>query len=206
MTDVLQLKDRELDALREVANIGAGHAATALSQLTGRRIMIEVPSVHVTSLEEAPSTFAEPDQVVGAVLMHFLGDLTGRTLLLFDRDGLMRLADLLLNREAGETRVLGEMEQSSIKETANILTGAYMNALSDFLGMMLLPSVPSMAVDLAAAILSSTYLNFSRDRDHVICLDTRFRFTETGATLVGHFILLPDSNSLSIILKAIRVD
>lgn len=205
MIDVLSLKDRELDALREVANIGAGHAATALSQLTGRRIMIDVPSVHVNRLEDAPRLFGEPDEVVAAVLMHFLGDLTGRTLLLFERDGAYRLADLLLSRTAGQTQAFGEMEQSSIKETANILTGAYMNALSDFLGMMLLPSVPSMAVDLAGAILSSAYLNFSQDREYVICLDTRFRFTETGSTLVGHFMMLPDAASLAIILKAIRL-
>lgn len=205
MNDVLKLQDRELDALREVANIGAGHAATALSQLTGRRIMIDVPNVHVSRLEQAPQSFGDPEQVVAAVLMHFLGDLTGRTLLLFDRDGACRLADLLLSRAVGETRAFGEMEQSSIKETANILTGAYMNALSDFLGMMLLPSVPSMAVDLAGAILSSTYLNFGKDRDFVICLDTRFHFTETGTTLVGHFMMIPDAASLSIILKAIRL-
>ncbi len=206
MNDLWKLKDRELDALREVANIGAGHAATALSQLTGRRIMIDVPSVRVDPLEDAPDSMGAPEQVMAAVLMHFLGDLTGRTLLLFERDGALRLADLLLNRDPGETRVFGEMEQSSIKETANILTGAYMNALSDFLGMMLLPSVPSMAVDLSAAILSSTYLNFSVDRDYVICLDTRFHFTQTGAVLVGHFMMLPDPASLSIILKAIRVE
>jgi chemotaxis protein CheC len=205
VNDVLKLQDRELDALREVANIGAGHAATALSQLTGRRIMIDVPKVHVSRLEEAPRSLGDAEQVVAAVLMHFLGDLTGRTLLLFDRDGAFRLADLLLSRTLGETDAFGEMEQSSIKETANILTGAYMNALSDFLGMLLLPSVPSMAVDLAGAILSSAYLNFGRDRDYVICLDTRFRFTESGATLVGHFMMIPDAASLSIILKAIRL-
>lgn len=205
MNDVVSLKDRELDALREVANIGAGHAATALSQLTGRRIMIDVPRVHVHRLEDAPDSLGDPEQVVAAVLMHFLGDLTGRTLLLFDRDGAYRLADLLLSRPAGETQAFGEMEQSSIKETANILTGAYMNALSDFLGMMLLPSVPSMAVDLAGAILSSAYLDFTHDREYVICLDSRLHFTETGTTLVGHFMMLPDRPSLSIILKAIRL-
>ena len=205
MNDALQLHERELDALREVANIGAGHAATALSQLTGRRIMIDVPSVHVLRLEDAPGQIEDPERVVAAVLMHFLGDLTGRTLLLLERGAALRLADLLLDRTPGETETFGEMEQSSIKETANILTGAYMNALSDFLGMMLLPSVPSMAVDLAGAILTSAYLNFTKDREVVICLDTRFHFTETGTTLVGHFLMLPDATSLGIILRAIRL-
>jgi chemotaxis protein CheC len=200
-----ELKETQLDALKEVANIGAGHAATALSQLTGRRIMINVPSISICEIEEAPSAIGDPDAVVAAILMHVLGDLTGRSLLLFPRDGALALSDMLLNRDSGSTKVFGELEQSSLKETANILTGAYMNALSDFLGLMLIPSVPSLAIDLCAAVLSTTYLNFGRDRDRVIILDTHFRFDPDEGTMSGHFVLLPDASSLKIILKTVRL-
>src|SRR5438876_1238209 len=83
MEDVRELKELQIDALREVANIGAGHAATALSQLTNRRIMISVPQINIARLEEVPDLLGNPQDVVAAVLMHMLGDLTGRTLLLF---------------------------------------------------------------------------------------------------------------------------
>src|SRR6266496_5437949 len=83
MEDVRDLKALQIDALREVANIGAGHAATALSQLTNRRIMISVPQINIARLEEVPDLLGHPQDVVAAVLMHMLGDLTGRTLLLF---------------------------------------------------------------------------------------------------------------------------
>src|SRR5256885_10949356 len=83
MEDVRDLKELQIDALREVANIGAGHAATALSQLTNRRIMISVPQINIARLEEVPNLLGHPQEVVAAVLMHMLGDLTGRTLLLF---------------------------------------------------------------------------------------------------------------------------
>src|SRR2546429_4083282 len=83
MEDVRDLKELQIDALREVANIGAGHAATALSQLTNRRIMISVPQINIVRLEEVPDLLGNPQDVVAAVLMHMLGDLTGRTLLLF---------------------------------------------------------------------------------------------------------------------------
>jgi chemotaxis protein CheC len=200
-----ELRDVELDALKEVANVGAGHAATALSQLTNRRVMISVPEVELCSIEEAASAVGQGNRVVAAVLMQVLGDLTGRCLLLFEKDSAMKLADMLLNREQGSTKVFGELEQSSVKETANILTGAYLNGLSDLLGLMLIPSVPSLAVDLAGAVLSTTYLNFGHDRSYVIIMDTRFMFEPDDKAMTGHLVLLPDSSSLSVILKAARL-
>lgn len=80
-----------------------------------------------------------------------------------------------------------------------------MNALSDFMGMMLLPSVPSLAVDLAGAVLSTTHLSFGRDKDVVFCVETNFRFEEADADLRGHFLLLPDVASLNSIFDAIRI-
>jgi chemotaxis protein CheC len=205
MKDTRELKDLQLDALREVANIGAGHAATALSQLTKRRIMIDVPEVRVCLIEEAASAVGKASGVVAAVLMHVLGDLTGRSLLIFQKDCAMQLTDMLLNREPGTTKVFAELEQSSLKETANILTGAYLTGLSDMLGLMLIPSVPSLAIDLCSAILSTTYLNFGHDRSYVIILDTRFRFDPGDPGMSGHFVLLPDPSSLNVILRAVRL-
>ena len=103
MTDIRSLKVLEIDALREVANIGAGHAATALSQMIGETIMISVPTVSFTPLEDVPSQLADPDEPVAAVLLHMLGDLTGRTLLVFPRRTAARLAQILLRTaEASE--------------------------------------------------------------------------------------------------------
>src|SRR4029077_20232178 len=92
MDDIRSLKALQLDALREVANIGAGHAATALSQMIGETIMISVPRINVSRLEEMPRELGAPDEPVAAVLMHMLGDLTGRTLLVFPRHTAGRLA------------------------------------------------------------------------------------------------------------------
>jgi len=205
MKDAQGLRDLELDALKEVANVGAGHAATALSQLTSRRVMIEVPSVQIRPIEEAAVAVTDGNGVVAAILMHVLGDLTGRSLMLFDKDCALRLTDMLLAREPGTTKVFGELEQSSLKETANILTGAYLNGLSDMLGLMLIPSVPSLAIDLCAAVLSTTYLNFGHDRGYVIIMDTSFRFEPGDSSMSGHFVLLPDPSSLDVILKAVRL-
>src|SRR5213083_113657 len=175
MEDVRDLKALQLDALKEVANIAAAHAATALSQLTTRRIMSSVPEINIARLEEVPELLGNASDVVAAVLMHMLGDLTGRTLLLFPEAVGRKVCDMLLRRPAGATAVFDALEQSCLKEAGNILSGAYMNALSDFMGMLLLPSVPSLVVDLSAEGLR------------------------------GHFLLLPDLASLKAIFDAIRL-
>ena len=205
MDDLRDLKELQLDALREVANIGAGHAATALSQMTDRRIMINVPQLNITRLEEVSDLVGDPETVVAAVLMHMLGDLTGRTLLMLPEKNARLLCDLLLRRAPGTTETFGELERSSLSEAGNILGGAYMNALSDFMGMMLLPSVPSFVVDLSGAILTTTYLNFGHDRDYVFCVETNFHFADEEHDLDGHFLLLPDLASLQAIFDAIRL-
>jgi len=204
MEDLRSLKAIQLDALREVANIGAGHAATALSQMVGETIMIAVPTINIARLEDVPPQVGEPDQPVAAVLMHMLGDLTGRTLLVFPRRTAVRLAELLLHRSTpGED--FSEMQQSAIKEAGNILSSAYMNALSDFMGMMLLPSPPSLAIDMSTAVLTTAYLQFGSDKDYVFCVESEFRMSDIGEKLSGYFLLLPDPASLQAILKAVRV-
>src|ERR671916_186999 len=103
MEDVRDLKESQLDAMREVANIGAGHAATALSQMTNRRIMITVPRVKIKPLEDA------------------------RDMLLFPQPAALVLCDFLFRRERGTTTTFGEMEQSGLKEAGNILASTYLN-------------------------------------------------------------------------------
>jgi len=204
MEDLRTLKAIQMDALREVANIGAGHAATALSQMVGRTIMISVPTINVSRLEDIPPQVAERDEPVAAVLMHMLGDLTGRTLLVFPRSTAVRLAGLLLRREP-EGEDFTEMEQSAIKEAGNILSSAYMNALSDFMGMILLPSPPSLAVDMSTAVLTTAYLQFGSDKDYVFCVESEFLMGDLDERMLGFFLLLPDPASLQAILKAVRV-
>lgn len=202
---VRHLTAQQLDGLREVANIGAGHAATALSQMTGQTIMISVPRIFIAPLEDVPPHVSGPEEPVAGVLMHMLGDLTGRTLLVFPSPIAVRLAELMLRRPKGSSTGLGELEQSAIKEAGNILSGQYMNALSDFMGMVLLPSPPSLAIDMSNALLESAYLQFGSDRDMVVCVESEFLMKDLGEVLRGFFLLLPDGPSLLAILKTLKL-
>ena len=201
-TDLRRLSPQQLDALREVANIGAGHAATALSQITDERIMISVPRVTIAPLGEVPNQVSGPEEPVAAVLMRMEGDLSGLTLLVMPKPIAMRVAGLMMRKPV---TVLGPVEESAIKEAGNILAGAYLNALADFMQMTLLPSPPSLAVDMSDAVLNSTFLEISQDDEYVFCVECEFTLQDHGERLCGFFLLLPDAPSLRAILRAIRV-
>lgn len=205
MDDIRSLKENQLDALKEVANIGAGHAATALSQMIGSTIMISVPRINVAQLENLPPIVSAPDEPVAAVVLNMLGDLNGRTLLVFPRVVAIRLAEMMLSRPLNTAAVFGELEQSAIKECGNILSSAYLNALSDFMGMVLLPSPPSLAIDMSKNVLTTAYLKFGTDKDFVFCVESEFFLKGVDEKLRGYFLLIPDSASLTAILRAVRL-
>jgi chemotaxis protein CheC len=206
ISDVRDLKPLQLDALREVANIGAGHAATALSQLTNRRILVDVPQIRIAALEEVPELLGRGEDIVATVVMQVLGDIAGRTIQVFPGATASRLAAILLRRaEVPFPDGFGEMELSALKEAGNILASAYLTALSDFLGMMLLTSIPALALDHAAATLTGGTLELTEGSEYVICIDTVFKINEREPPVSGHFLLVPDAGSLPLILRAIRL-
>jgi chemotaxis protein CheC len=198
------LQERQLDALREVANIGAGHAATALSQMTGARIDVSVPHLKVTPLEAVPETLGAKKAVVAAVLIHILGDLTGRTLLVLPLDSARRLAEILLNSPLGSVTEFGELERSSLMEAGNILSAAHMNALSDFLGMMLLPSVPHLELDTVEKVVPTILSESSRVGEYAFSIETRFEL-RGAEPVTGQFLFLPSFASLRIVFDALRI-
>jgi chemotaxis protein CheC len=173
--------------------------------MTGATIMISVPEIQAALLEELPPELGPAEQPVAGVLMDMLGDLTGRTLLVFPKHTVMRMAELMLRRPPGSSVALGELERSAIKEAGNILSGAYMNALSDFMGMVLLPSPPTLAVDTSTAVLSREFLRLPPDTERVFVVETEFMMKEIGERLRGFFLLLPDPASLQAILRTVRL-
>jgi chemotaxis protein CheC len=197
-----EITPSQADALREVGNIGAGHAATALSQLVGRKIYITVPEVRILAFSDIPALTGDPNGLIAGLTLNILGDATGKILVLFPRTAALHLADILLKQDVGASQVLNELGHSAIKEAGNILTGAYLAALNEFLGLLLLISVPNLVFDVAGAVLTSVMQGMDRD-SKVIVIDTRF--VEQSEVLSGYFILAPDPVSLRAIFHAIKV-
>jgi chemotaxis protein CheC len=198
------LSAREMDVLREVANIGAGHAATALSTMIGSTIMISVPRVNVLDVDDVPPVVSDHEEPVAAVLLHMLGDLTGRTMLVFPSCAAVRLAELLMQREPSGGCALSDLDESAVMEVGNILSSAYMNALAEFMGMMLLPSPPTLKIDTSSAILEDAHVRYGLYPHQALCVESEFLLPEVDEKLRGFFLLLPDPASLGVILKSVR--
>jgi chemotaxis protein CheC len=202
--DLRSLDEAQLDGLREVANIGAGHAATALSKLMKRRVMIAVPSVRIVRLEDVDSMVGDPAATVAAVVMKILGDATGRTLQVFPAAAATRLTSMVLGTEepvfpAG----FDALHRSALMEIGNIIVGAHLSALSDFMGILLIMSSPDAAVDMAGAVMATSYLNFGGVTDEVFCLETQLTMEEE--LIRAHLLLIPDEASLPFILRRLRL-
>jgi chemotaxis protein CheC len=201
----LTLDTLQADALRETANIGAGHAATALSQMMGATIMIKVPSIGVLGVGDVPARINEDEEPVAAVQMAMLGDLTGTTVLVFPKQTVMRMAEMMLRRPLGSSVTFTELETSAIKEAGNILSAAYMNALSELFDVTLLPSPPSLVIDMSKAVLRSTLGGEPSVTRSVLCVESEFQLVGQDAGLRGFFLLLPDPDALQRMLQAMRL-
>jgi chemotaxis protein CheC len=202
--DLRSLDAIQLDALREVGNIGAAHAATALSEMTNRLILISVPEVRIIPLEEVDRLIGEPDDVVAAVIMKVVGDVTGRMIQIFPGDTAVKLTSMLMNVPEPEFPAgFDDVHRSTLKEIGNIVVGAHLNALSNFMGMLLIMSAPAVAVDMAGAIMTTSYLNFGESKDYVFCVTTEMMMDEEQ--LHAFFLLMPDDASLDVILREMKL-
>ncbi len=201
--DILKLSAMQLDALREVGNVGAGNSATALSQIINRKIDMTVPQVAIMPLGDVPDVVGGPDAMVAGVYLRVFGPAPSSILFLLPRESAFYLVDMLMGREQGYTTSLSSMDESALMEIGNILAGAYLNSLSHFTKLTLLPSIPALAMDMAGAILSVILIQLGQMGDHALVIETEFTTDADGVK--GHFFLIPDPGSLNTILAAIGV-
>ena len=197
------LSSDQQDALKEIMNIGAGHAATALSQMLKKPVRINVPSVAWAQVEKAGDVFGAQEQVVSTVYLRLLGDLTGVILFSFSKDQARRLAALLLNEGAKPRPVLSEIAQSALKETANIRSGAYLGALTKFLKLKLLISTPGFAEDMAGAVVDGILIETSQNAQSLLAIETEL--TIAGEKIQAYFFFVPDTASFVKVLEVMGV-
>ena len=195
-----KLTPLQLDAIKEVSNIGAGNAATALSQLVNKKIDMTVPNVNVINFEDIFTNITEEKEVLG-ILIRVLGDSPGNILFIFEKESASEIVEALLG---SEDLLFSEMGSSALCEVGNIISGAYMNAISKFTNLSIMPSVPAMAHDMLSAILSSTLIEAAQYSEDILEIETKF-LTGKNNEAGGYFYFLPMPGSLEKILDAIGV-
>jgi chemotaxis protein CheC len=199
----IELTDIHLDALKEVASIGIAHAATALSQLAEKRISITVPKVRVVPLKEVSGLIGPPETLVAAICTRLLGEMEGMAMIIFLRDSALNLVDILMKRPPKYTKVLRSMDQSALKEAANIMIGSFVTALAEFLNISFMHGTPEMAFDMVGAILDLLAVKFGKKGDYIFCMQTQFIDVPTG--IKGNFLLVLDEKALKLIIDKIEM-
>ncbi|MCM8710947.1 chemotaxis protein CheC [Clostridium sp. SYSU_GA19001] len=189
----------QLDALKEVGNIGAGNAATALSQIINKKIDMTVPAVNIVPFDTVFSRIGGEEIVVG-VIVRVLGDTPGNILFIFEKEVALDFIEILLGQREEE---ISEMGNSVLCEIGNIISGSFMNAIARFTNLLIVPSVPAVSCDMLGAILSTTFIESGQFDEFVLDIETTF--LESGSNISGHFYYIPMPGSLDKILGALGV-
>lgn len=189
------------DVLREMGNIGAGNATTALAKMLDVRIDMKVPRADILTFNELTTRVAAEEEVIGAVLLAVEGDIDGVMMFVLDMKSARYLSSILLGGNS-DSEQFSEMEMSAIKEIGNIITGSYLTAISELTHLKLKASVPELKFDMAAALLSVVAIEFGKIGDKVLLLDTEF---DTKEQIRGFFILIPELESYDKILESLGV-
>jgi chemotaxis protein CheC len=187
------------DILNEVGNIGAAHAATAMGQLLERTVMISVPRVLELDPAGLHSAAGDPEALVAGVSFHVVGDASGRILLWLPRKAAVELVDVLLKNPAGTTKVLNDLGHSTVKETGNIMASAYLNGLSEFCGLLLLPSVPALVFDISQAVLEQAAEGVERQGGKILAVEIGFNAADSGIS--GKLYLFIDAGSEAVLIE-----
>lgn len=192
------LTELQIDALREVGGVGAGHAATALSQLVDRPIGLAVPTLEVLTIRQVPLAIGGPEELVAAVYSRLLGDIEGGMLFMAQRDVCLALVDLMHNRQPGTTVSFDRDDEVLITHVASILMSAYLAAIARMADLTVLPSSPGFALDMAGAILEGAVSEIGMRAEHAILV--RARFLDEDRAVDAALFFLPDPDSLEVIL------
>ena len=193
------LTDIQLDALREMGNIGSGNAATALSQMVSETINITVPSVKVLPLEKVADFLGGPEKNVFVIYLEVLKEMQGTMLTIFDEESASFFSKKLLNQEKFD--ITSDISQSALKEVGSILCGSYLSALSQLVGVGSVANVPAMACDMLGAILDFILVEIGQVAEEVLLIETEL-FVE-GKKLDCSQLFLPKPDALEKVLDAL---
>ncbi|WP_174735029.1 chemotaxis protein CheC [Mesobacillus harenae] len=209
MSFINKVSGMQLDILKEIGNIGAGHAATALSVMLDKKVEMNVPDVQVVTFDEMMELAGGAESLAAGIFLRIEGDAPGSMFFMLP----IRHAERFIREMIGDSGYSidsappNEIALSALQELGNILSGAYLSSLSDFTNLALYPSVPALSIDMAGAIISFGLIELSQAGDYAIVINTVLNDldSEDEEIVQGSFFLLPDPESFQTIFKALGV-
>jgi chemotaxis protein CheC len=200
--DLNKIDNMQYDVLREIGNIGAGNATTALSQMINSKVDMKVPKVELLEFKELSDIVGGAENIVVGILFTLEGQIDGMMMFMMDKPAARHLVNLLLGgADEDSDEMFTEMELSALNEIGNIIAGAYLSSLSMLTNITIVSSVPYMAIDMAGAILSVPAIEFGKIGDKALLIETEFR--DQIRAVNGYFILIPTLESYGAILSSL---
>ncbi len=195
-----QVTENYYDVLRELGNIGAGNAITALSQMLQCKVDMQVPQVRLLEFSEVGEMIGGEEQIMAGVFLGVKGDITGSMMFMVEEESARHLIAKMTMGMLPPGSEFEEMGLSAMKELGNIITGAYLNSLSTMTNLSISPTPPALTVDMAGAILSVPAIQFGVYGDKILLIQSQFN---DDVQLDGYFIMIPDLESYAKILTAL---
>jgi chemotaxis protein CheC len=196
-----QVTTQYYDVLKELGNIGAGNATTALAQMLQTKVDMKVPQVRLLDFKDVGEVMGGEEQIVVGIYLAVEGDITGSIMFISEKQAAKTLVSKLMGMPVTEGD-FNEIEISALKEIGNIITGAYLNSLATMTNLKMIPSVPDLSIDMLNAILSVPAIEFGIIGDQILLIQTVFT---DDVDINGYFILMPDLESYSKMLKALGI-
>ena len=199
-----KLEDAQFDVLKEIGNIGAGNATTALATMLSIKVDMSVPNVALLPFDRISEFIGSEEQTVVGILLEIQGDIDGMMMFLFDMKSAHHLVNSLMMRDIHENEDLtgefSEMDMSALNEIGNIVSGSYLSALSGLTGMKMVSSVPALSIDMLGALLSVPSIEFGKYGDKLLMIQSQFGEDDF---VTGYFLLIPELESYDKILSSL---
>ena len=190
------------DVLKEIGNIGAGNATTALAKMLDMKINMMVPKVELLEFSELSGVISEEDEPVMGILLEVQNDIGGSMMFFLELKSAHYLVNKLTMKPLDDMSDFGEMELSALKEIGNIIAGSYLSAISSMTNMTITSSIPYLCIDMAGAILSVPAIQFGKYGDKALLIQTEFG---DDVMIDGYFILIPEMDSYEKILRSLGI-
>ncbi len=191
-----------LDVLKEIGNIGAGNATTAIANMLGMKIEMNSTNVQLMEVSQFETAVGAEDETIVGIFLEVMNDIEGSMMFLVDIPSARYLVNKLMMEDVPADKPFDEMELSALKEIGNIIAGSYLSALSSMTNLVISPSVPYIAVDMAASILSVPAIEFGQFGDNALLIQTEIC---ADVAINGYFILMPEQGSYEKILTSLGI-
>jgi len=198
-----ELNDEQIDLLREIGNIGAGNAATALATMLDEKVEMSIPKVTITGFNEAVHELGGAETMTVGVLVSFNGEANGMIMFLLNMEDAKGIMNILVGEDDDDGE-LTEMKLSAIKEIGNILSSTYINSIAALTGLTINVTVPYVAIDMVGAIMSVPIIEFGALGDKLMFIEENF-FGESNH-LKSNIIMFAEIETLKIIMQKLGLD